>query len=360
MAHPSNKSSLTPQTSSELLPSATSAITRIRQLLADARYQALAAVNSAMVQAYWEIGREIVEEEQRGEARAGYGKSLIEVLSQQLTQEFGKGFIPRNLWFMRDFYQAFPNVNALRSELSWTHYRILSRIDRPTARAFYETECAVARWSTRELERQVGSLLYDRLSLPSGGEKTREAAQAGVETFAPEQLLRDPYVLEFTGLQERTSYLESDLESALMDKLQQFLLELGRDFFFVARQRRITVDGDHFYVDLVFYHRVLRCFVLIDLKVGQLTHGDIGQMLFYTGYFEQNEMCEGENPPIGLILCTDKNEAVVKYTLSGRDERVFASKYQLHLPSEEELKRELERERDQILSLREDGERQTE
>lgn len=179
----------------------------------------------------------------------------------------------------------------------------------------------------------------------------RQVAQESVELFAPEQLLRDPYVLEFTGLQEKTDYLESDLEAALMDKLQQFLLELGRDFFFVARQRRITVEGDHFYVDLVFYHRELRCFVLIDLKVGQLTHGDIGQMLFYTGYFEQEEVREGENPPIGLILCTDKNEAVVKYTLSGNAQRVFASKYQLHLPTEEELKRELVRERDQILAL---------
>lgn len=334
----------------QLLPSAASAISRIREVLSKARHQALAAVNSAMVQAYWEVGREIVEEEQRGKGRAGYGHNLIENLSLQLTEEFGKGFTATNLRYMRQFYQAFPIHHALRDELSWSHYRLLSRIDRPEARAFYETECVAARWSTRELERQIGSLLFDRLALSTSGAAVRQAAQAGSETFGPQQLLRDPYVLEFTGLQERTDYLESDLEAALMDKLQQFLLELGRDFFFVARQKRITVDGDHFYVDLVFYHRELRCFVLIDLKVGQLTHGDIGQMLFYTGYFEQQETREGENPPIGLILCTDKNESVVRYTLSGRAERVFASKYQLHLPSEEELKRELERERDQILA----------
>ena len=354
MAKTTRKSSLSSTAVPELLPSAASTISRIRDLLKQARHQALAAVNSAMVRAYWEIGREIVEEEQRGTDRAGYGQNLIETLSQQLTGEFGKGFVPRNLWFMCDFYRAFPNVNALRSELSWTHYRILSRIDRAEARAFYERESVAGRWSTRELERQISSLLFDRLALSSSGEKVREAAQSGSELFAPEQMLRDPYVLEFTGLQERTDYLESDLEAALMDKLQQFLLELGNDFFFVARQKRITVDGDHFYIDLVFYHRTLRCFVLIDLKVGQLTHGDIGQMLFYTGYFDQQETREDENPSIGLILCTDKNEAVVRYTLSGRAERVFASKYQLHLPTEAEWKRELERERDQILAIKED------
>ncbi len=303
-----------------------------------------------MVGAYWEIGREIVEEEQRGQARASYGNSLLESLSQSLSQEFGKGFDISNLRNMRQFYLSFPIQDALRPELSWTHYRLICRVDRAEARAFYERECITGRWSTRELKRQINSLLFDRLALSSSGEAVHQAAQTGTELFAPEQMLRDPYVLEFTGLQERVDYLETDLESALMDRLQQFLLELGRDFFFVARQRRITVDGDHFYVDLVFYHRTLRCFVLIDLKVGQLTHADIGQMLFYTGYFEQEEMREDENPPIGLILCTDKNEAVVKYTLSGRAERVFSSKYQLHLPSEEELKRELERERDQILA----------
>ena len=354
MANPSQNSSLIPDSSPESPSSTASTITRIRDLLRTARQQALSAVNSAMVQAYWEIGREIVEEEQRGKTRASYGQQLLESLSLSLSEEFGKGFDISNLRNMRQFYLSFPIRDALRPELSWTHYRLLSRVDRPEARLFYEQEGVAASWSTREMKRQINSLLYDRLALSSSGELVRQAAQTGSEPFTPEQMLRDPYVLEFTGLQERPDYLETDLESALMDKLQQFLLELGRDFFFVARQRRITVDGDHFYVDLVFYHRTLRCFVLIDLKVGQLTHGDIGQMLFYTGYFEQQEMRDDENPPIGLILCTDKNEAVVKYTLSGRAERIFSSKYQLHLPSEEELKRELERERDQILSSRED------
>ena len=218
----------------------------------------------------------------------------------------------------------------------------------PEAREFYATECAKARWSTRELERQISTLLYERLALSTDKDGLLALAAEGHQPYRPEDLIKDPYVLEFTGLPQSTRLTESDLEQALMDRLQTFLLELGRDFFFVARQKRLTIDGDHFYVDLVFYHRRLRCFVLIDLKVGKLTQQDIGQMLLYTGYYEAEEMQEGENPPVGLILCTDKNDAVVKYTLSQTSQPVFASRYKLYLPTEEELQSELRRERDSL------------
>jgi predicted nuclease of restriction endonuclease-like (RecB) superfamily len=253
---------------------------------------------------------------------------------------------------MRTVYFAFPNLNAVRSELSWTHYRLLSRVTNEQARNFYFQEAVKSRWSTRELERQMASLLFERLA--KSREKESVLAAQGAEVFHPTDLIRDPYVLEFTGLPERGGWLESDLEQALMDKLQTFLLELGRDFFFVARQKRITVDGEHFYIDLVFYHRTLRCFVLIDLKVGKLTHQDIGQMLMYTGYYEENELKESENPPVGLILCTDKNEAVVRYTMRKVDQQVFAARYQVYLPSEEELREELIRERNALLDVLDD------
>lgn len=317
---------------------------RIRGILNRARYQALQAVNAEMVRAYWEIGREIVEEEQRGQARAEYGKRLVEGLSARLTQEFGKGFDRSNLQHMRAVYLAFQIRDALRRELSWTHYRLLTRVEKPEARAFYETECAKSGWSTRELERQIGSLLYERLALSRDKEGLLKLAEQGQESFLPSDLIKDPFVLEFTGLPEQPGLQESDLEQVLMNRLQGFLLELGRDIFFVARQKRITVDGDTFYIDLVFYHRTLRCFLLIDLKIGKLTHQDIGQMLFYTGYYEAEEMREGENPPVGLILCADKNDAVVRYTLSKTSQQIFASRYKLYLPTEEELRAELQRE----------------
>ena len=332
------------------VPSAAECLRRVRAILQSSRHAAMQTVNTAMVQAYWQIGREIVEEEQRGQDRAAYGDNLINELSAALTQDYGKGFIPRNLRYMREFYQAFPNWNAVRSNsqelLSWTHYRLLGRVAKPEARAFYAAECAKSRWSTRELERQIASLLYERLALSTDKEGVLALAEAGHEPYRPEDLVKDPYVLEFTGLPQSSLVTEADLEQALIDKLQAFLLELGRDIFFVARQKRITIDGDHFYIDLVFYHRRLRCFLLVDLKVGKLTQQDIGQMLLYTGYYEAEETEEGENAPIGLILCTDKNDAVVRYTLSKTDQAVFASRYQLHLPTEEELRAELRRERD--------------
>jgi predicted nuclease of restriction endonuclease-like (RecB) superfamily len=354
-----------------------SCLTRIRQILAAARHRALQTVNAAMVAAYWHIGREIVEEEQRGHDRAGYGERLVRELSSRLTAEFGKGFSFSHLKLIRQFYLAYrdrsPEIGytlcslfdpasldarteplqqperaagtPLRADLSWSHYRILMRIGQPEARGFYEAECSRARWSVRELERQLSSLLYERLAMSRDKEGLLALAEQGHEVERPEDLIKDPYILEFTGLPEAARWQESDLEGALIARLQQFLLELGRDLFFVARQQRITLDGDHFYIDLVFYHRTLRCFLLIDLKMGKLAPQDIGQMLLYTGYYEAEEMRKDENPPVGLILCTDKNDAVVRYTLSRSAQKVFASRYQLHLPTEEELARELRQER---------------
>jgi len=377
--------------------SSAACIARIREILASARSAALRTVNAAMVATYWEIGREIVEEEQRGRERADYGTRLIEILSMELTAEFGKGFGTRNLRFVRQFYVTYRDRrpaftiadspissvsadqkirNALGTEsqtttrtdpeqirntlctesaatqadllnpaLSWSHYRLLMRVPNADARSFYEVECAKSGWSVRELERQMGSLLFERLARSRDREGVMALAQEGHDVARPEDFVKDPYVLEFVGLPEAAKWQESDLETALLDHLAQFLLELGRDLFFVARQRRVTIDGAHVHIDLVFYHRSLRCFLLIDLKVGRLTQQDMGQMLLYTGYFEAEETQEGENPPIGLILCTDKNESVVRYTLSQTASRIFASRYQIHLPTEQELAEEIERER---------------
>ena len=387
-------------------------IARIREILTKARHAALQSVNAVMVSAYWQVGREIVEEEQRGEKRARYGASLLKGLAEALTAEFGEGFGERNLRHMRQFYLVYlgrrPAIrNTARSELpepqgdadirntacskseeapsarsgtlpsssesavvegaasflpelSWSHYRVLMRVADPQARGFYEAECAKARWSVRQLQRQVSSLLFERLARSRDKEGVLALARDGHGVHSAADLVKDPYVLEFVGLPESSRWLETDLEAALIDRLQEFLLELGRDLFFVARQKRITIDGDHFYIDLVFYHRALRSFVLIDLKLGRLTQQDIGQMLLYTGYIGAEETRDDENPPIGLILCTDKNEAVVRYTLAKNASQVFASRYQLHLPSEEKLAAEIQREREALEAAISEGESESE
>jgi len=308
-------------------------------VLEKARITAYRSVNFAMVQSYREIGRIIVEEEQKGKERAKYGKALIKELSIRLTGDYGKGFNERNLWYMRDFYLTFPKVNALRSELTWTHYRLLLKVDKEEARDFYLIEVINNRWSTRELERQINSLLYERLALSKDKNKVKELSIRGQEIQTPQDIIKDPYVLEFLELQENKNYLEKDLENALIDKLKDFLLELGKGFSFVARQRRITIDGEHFYIGLVFYNYILKSFVLIDLKVGKLTHQDIGQMDFYVRYYEKEERLKGDNPTIGLILCSDKNETMIKFTLLEDRKQIFASKYKLYLPTEKELNR---------------------
>lgn len=317
----------------------------IKQILDDARANAYRAVNFSMVQAYWNIGRVIVEEEHKGKARAEYGKRLIIELSKKLTKVFGKGFDKRNLWYMKNFYLTFQKVNALRSELSWTHYRLLLKVEKEDARNFYMLESVENSWSTRELERQINSLLFERLSLSREKNEVLNIAKRGQEITKPYDLVKDPYVMEFLGLQEDKRLLEKELEQALIDHLQEFLLELGKGFSFVARQKRITLDDDHFYIDLVFYNRLARCFVLIDLKVGKMTHQDIGQMQMYVNYYKRSQMQEGENEPIGIILCAEKNNAVVKFTLPEDQEKRFVSKYKLYLPTEDELKREILREK---------------
>ncbi|MCX7428965.1 MAG: PDDEXK nuclease domain-containing protein [Planctomycetia bacterium] len=323
---------------------------QIKTILTEARDRAYRAINTAMVAAYWEIGRIIVEQEQEGQQRAEYGKGLLVELSLRLTADFGRGFDRSNLWHMRSFYLSYPILDAVRRELSWTHYRLLLRVEKPEARAFYETEAVNSRWSTRELERQIHSLLFERLALSRDREGVLALAEKGHEIQQPSDLIKDPYVLEFTGLPQSERYLESDLEQALIDKLREFLLELGKGFAFMARQQRITLDGQHYWIDLVFYNRLTRSFVLIDLKVGTLTHQDLGQMQMYVNYYQREITAPDENPPIGIVLCADKSEAVVRYTLPEDNQQIFASRYKLYLPTESELAAELQRER-QALEL---------
>ena len=318
----------------------------IRQLLTNARLSVVQAVNSAMVQTYWHIGRLIVEDEQQGQERAAYGKQQLEQLAQTLTVEFGKGFDVTNLRKMRQFYQVFPIRDSVRLELSWTHYRTLIRIDNPSARDWYATECIANNWSVRALERQVGTLYYERLL--SSTDKAPVISEAAQKTTALQtditHYLRDPYVLDFLNIPS-TAILESTIEQGLIDNLQQFLLELGRGFAFVSRQQRISVAEQDFYLDLVFYNFKLKCFLLIDIKLGKLTHQDVGQMDTYVRIYDQHYKSNDDNPTIGLILCSEKSAAVAKYSVLTESKQLFSAKYLPYLPTEEELRIELQRER---------------
>ena len=318
---------------------------RITGIIEIARKRVQSVVDHEMVRAYWEIGREIVEDEQNGEARAGYGENLLKTLSKVLTAQYGKGFDYSNLKNMRQFYQTYPIGDALRSQLSWTHYRLLMRIEEPTKRSFYEIECVTSNWSTRELERQMNSMLFERLALSRDKDGVMALAREGEVLREPADMVKDPYVLEFLGLPQSELLYEKELESALLEHLQKFLLELGKGFSFVARQKRITLDGDHFFIDLIFYNYILKCFVLIDLKIGKLTHQDLGQMQMYVNYYTREMMNNGDNPPIGILLCETKSDAVVRYTLPEGDKQIFASRYKLYLPTEDELRSELIRDR---------------
>ena len=315
----------------------------IKKILTNARDKVYQTANFTMVEAYWQIGKSIVKE-QNGEERAEYGTGLLKEVSKQMTQDFGRGFTVANLKNMRQFYLIFPNGYALRSELSWTHYRLLMRVENDNARQFYMDEAVKSQWSTRQLERQINTFFYERLLSSKNKENVAQEIQTLEPEKTPEDIIRDPYVLEFLGLSSNDDFYESDLEQALITHLQKFLLELGRGFSFVARQKRITFDGRHFRIDLVFYNYILKCFVLIDLKIGDLTHQDLGQMQMYVHYYERELMNEGDNPPIGIVLCADKSDAVVRYTLPEGETQVFASKYKLYLPTEEELLKELKRE----------------
>lgn len=315
----------------------------IKEALNSARQKVYSTANSAMVEAYWEIGKAIVEK-QEGNQKSEYGSRLLKLLAKQMTQDFGKGFTETNLKYMRKFYLTFPNRHALSDQLSWTHYRHLMRVENEQARRFYADEAVRSGWSTRQLERQINSFFYERLLSSQNKDQVSSEIQALEPGKTPEDIIRDPYVLEFLGLSPNEDFYESDLEQALINHLQKFLLELGRGFSFVSRQKRITFDGRHFYIDLVFYNYILKCFVLIDLKLGDLSHQDLGQMQMYTNFYTRELMNEGDNPPIGIVLCADKSDAVVKYTLPEGNNQIYASKYKLYLPTEEELRQELEAE----------------
>jgi predicted nuclease of restriction endonuclease-like (RecB) superfamily len=353
---------------------------RVISILETARTNIVRTVNSEMVTAYWLIGREIVEEVQHGEGRAEYGKTVIANLSVRLNEHFGKGFSQANLFLFRQFYLSFKdrsvgggyefstqcvensdssagthpaefvtqcvtNTAGFMPSLGWSHYRALMRVEHSAARAYYEREAASNGWSVRQLERQIHSLFFERLLKSTEREKMEEKVGSDEGALKPIDVIKDPYVLEFLDLPESHELSESALETALISTLQQFLLELGQGFAFVARQMRITLEEDHFYPDLVFYHIRLKCYVVVDLKTQKLTHGDVGQMQLYVNYFDQEIRDEGDNPTVGLLLCTEKNDAVVRYILGEENEQIFAAKYQLALPTKEQLEAELRKER---------------
>ena len=352
---------------------------QVAELLQVARKSVVSVVNTTMVYTYFEIGRKIVEEEQGGEARAVYGDKLLEELSKFLTERFGKGFSVTNLRLMRQLFNTYsihqtvsdefvkrktqtlsakfenqlaqifpshilntnlPTENTKKEfKLSWSHYQKLMRIDNVEERDFYEIEAIKNNWSLRELQRQYDSALYTRLALSRDKEEIKRLSQEGQIIEQPKDIIKDPYILEFVGLPQDKSYSEGDLESALIDKLEDFLLELGSGFTFAGRQKRITFDEKHFFIDLVFYNRVLKCFVLIDLKIGELKHQDLGQMQMYVNYYDREMRLEDENKTIGIVLCQDKTQSLVEYTLPEDNKHIFASKYKTILPSEEEFKK---------------------
>lgn len=313
---------------------------KVRSSVITAQSHIYTAANTAMVQAYWEIGEQIYLACGEND-RAEYGTGLLKYLSEKLTAEFRKGFTIANLKNMRQFYRAYQNRYTLCSELSWSHYRILMRISDNKRREWYTEECAKSGWSVRQLERQINTMFYERLLASQEKDKVAEEIQLTEPKPEYEKIIRDPYVLEFLDLPANPHFYEKDLEQALIDHLQHFLLELGRGFSFVARQKKISFDGRQFYIDLVFYNYILKCFVLIDLKLGDLTHQDLGQMQMHVNYYTRELMNEGDNPPIGIVLCADKSDAIVKYTLPEDNTQIFASRYMTCIPSEEEFKREL-------------------
>ncbi len=326
----------------------------MRELIQQGRQHALRAVDRVQVQTCWEIGRHILEFEQGGEARAAYGKKLLPRLAESLTREFGKGFDASNLRYMRLFYRAFPMCDALRHELSWTHYRTLLRVSSTEARIWYMNESALQNWNVRALDRQIGTLYFERLLLSSDKASVEAEAEANITALpgSPREFVRDPVMLEFLGLPGTGKLLESKLEQALMDKLQAFLLELGKGFAFVARQQRISTESQDFYIDLVFYNYLLKCFVLIDLKTGKLAHQDIGQMDMYVRMYDDLKRGGDDNPTVGILLCEHKDQSVVRYSVLHESEQLFATRYRLVLPTEEELRLEIERERDAIEAAR--------
>ncbi|AQP98795.1 hypothetical protein B0W48_02660 [Pseudoalteromonas aliena] len=321
----------------------------IKQVIEQARKQVKQTVNHAMVNAYWQIGRLIVEQEQQGATRAEYGKTQLALLSTQLTAQFGKGYSSRNLRNMRSFYLAFSKWQTVSAKLSWSHYSTLIRIENENARLWYMQEASQQNWSVRALERQIGTLYYERLLSSKEKQPVEQEAQQNTQVLAEsaKDYLRDPYILDFLNLQDK-SYQENDLEQGIINNLQQFLLELGKGFAFVERQKRIRFDDEDFYIDLVFYNFKLKCFLLLDLKIGKLKHQDIGQMDTYIRLYDDLHTSSDDNPTIGLVICSEKSEAVVKYSVLSDQKQLFAAKYLAHLPSEEELRIELQKERERV------------
>ncbi|HEY4327626.1 MAG TPA: PDDEXK nuclease domain-containing protein [Mucilaginibacter sp.] len=320
-----------------------SIISDIKSIINSSREKAARSVDYERVLMYWQIGKRIFEEEQGGKERAVYGEKLIPYLSEQLLPIFGSAFSARNLNHFRQFYRSFPIVYALRTQLTWTHYRSLLSIDNQERRDFYIEETVKNNWTARQLDRQINSQLFERLLLSTDKETVLAVARNEKAPQEPKDIIKDPLILEFLGLKQEAAYFEKDLESALITHLQEFMLELGNGFSFVARQRRIHLDGDDFFVDLVFYNRLLQCFVIVELKTHKVTHQDLGQLQMYVNYFDRIEKLAHETPTIGILLCLDKNDTVVKFTLPEKS-NVFASKYQLYLPSAEQLSAEIQNE----------------
>ncbi|MCC5924231.1 MAG: DUF1016 family protein [Crocinitomicaceae bacterium] len=318
-------------------------IANIKEVIEKAQNNAVRAVNHVRVQMYWQIGQHIVEEEQQGKERAEYGTYLIKTLAKELEQDFGSGFSYRQLNFCRQFYLTFPKVNTLRSQLNWSQYKLLIRIEDEDKRTYYIEETCNNNWSFRQLERQINSQLYEPLLMSNDKEKVLAVAKKEAKPEHPKEIIKDPMVLEFLGLKPQADYYEQDLERALISNMQSFLLELGNGFSFVARQKRIQIEDDDFFVDLVFYNRLLRCFVIIEIKTHKLTHQDLGQLQMYVNYYDRTEKQEDENPTIGILLCTDKNNTMVEYALPENNTQILASKYQLYLPKKEDLTKELKK-----------------
>ncbi|HLC96905.1 MAG TPA: PDDEXK nuclease domain-containing protein [Candidatus Nanoarchaeia archaeon] len=313
----------------------------IGNLLEEGRKKAYQAVNSILVRTHWDIGREIIEYEQEGKEKAEYGSRLLDIISKDLRLRHGKGFGRRNILDMRRFYLAYPNWQTVSAELSWSHYVELLSIEEHLEKSFYEKQCILEKWSVRELERQINSALFYRIALSKDKRGVLELSRKGQVIEKKQDIVKDPYILEFLKISENSKFKERDLEQKLIDNLQLFLLELGKGFTFVARQYRITLGNNHFYVDLVFYHRILRCFVLIDIKLGKATHKDVGQMNLYLNYFKKEENKEHDHEPIGIILSATKNDIDIEFALGGIVNNLFVSKYKLYLPDKQELQHKL-------------------
>jgi len=317
-------------------------IHEIKSLIAKAKEGAIRSVDHHRTVMYWHIGERIFNEEQQGKDRADYGNYLIKYLSKQLQPEYGSGFSVRQLERYRQFYRTFPIASTLRTQLSWSHYKLLLGVDNEDKREYYIAETVKNNWSVRQMERQINSQLFERLLLSNDKESVLAVARNEAIPTHPNEIIKDPLILEFLGLKRESAYYEKDFEQAIITNLQDFLLELGNGFSFVARQKRIHLDGDEFFIDLVFYNRLLQCFVLFEIKTHKLTHEDLGQLQMYVNYYDRVEKVAHEKPTIGILLCADKNDAVVKYSLPENNNSILASQYQLYLPSEEQLLREIE------------------